>query len=191
MDTRLDIALKLTRIAMHTAVIFGIVFALALARDWKLTLDNQLRSDRIVQSRHISDFAVTHLQKSQEVAAFVATLPERCKLSRQPCLPYPDELFRQNGEIGERMYRSAELAKFRDIGDTYEVLGTLVRQGYLDFDFVYTVIFFPDDFWDSTSAYRNKIQSNWKKRDAPIDDFWGNFSWLRDEYLKARRRAAN
>jgi hypothetical protein len=157
-DTRLDTAVKLTRIAVNVSVILGIVFALSLARDWMASHDQQLRTNRIVQARHVADFALSHLRQANKIAVFVETLPPNCT---KTCLPAPAVLYDNYGKTGEKMYNAPELAEFREIGDSFEILGTLVRKGYLDFDFVYTVIFFPDDFWNKSKPYRDQIQQNW------------------------------
>ena len=205
-DSKLDALVKTTRVAMHIAVVFAVIVGLSIARDWHRTLRDEQRITQLAHAGDMGAFAAQYMKLSDDTAAFLKQLPPDCGKD-SPCLPAPRDLFAASSGIGREMYFSAPLSRFREIGNSYDVLGALVRQGYLDFDFVYTVVIFPDDFWDRTREYRRLIQTRWDVNTTSKDtncgkavearpqdcydakpDFWANFSWLRDQVLKQRRK---
>jgi hypothetical protein len=89
---------------------------------------------------------------------------------------------------GENAYNSNELTELRDIGRHYERMGLLVKFGYLDFDLIYEVVPFPDNFWNETSEFRETVQKhNWSGHKG-LPDFWKNFSYLQERYIERRLR---
>jgi hypothetical protein len=205
-DSKLDTVLKVTRLALQVTAIFGIMVGFTVARDWRRNLYEEQRINRLAHANDMHTFAAEYMKLSDDTADFLKLLPPDC--GKDPaCLPDPKKLFDDSGGIGRDMYFSPALTRFREIGNSYEVLGALVRKGYVDFDFVYTLVFFPDDFWTRTREYRRLIQTRWDldpqakatdcaKTPRPqtcyeaMPDFWGNFSWLRDEFLKERRKTS-
>lgn len=87
-------------------------------------------------------------------------------------------------------YFSNDLAEMRSLGRHYEELGVLIRNDYLDFDVIYEIIPFPDEFWDETADFRKAARSgNWHNG-RPLGDFWKNFSYLHDRYVARRAEDA-
>jgi hypothetical protein len=83
-------------------------------------------------------------------------------------------------------YRSPELLALQDAGSHYEEMGALVKSGYVDFDLVYELVDFPDDFWDTTESLRERAKTKWSKRGG-LPDFWKNFAYLHCRYDTRRK----
>ena len=94
------------------------------------------------------------------------------------------ELIKKYGNVG-RFYHSKEAANIASVGRHYEELGTLVRLGYIDFDLVYEIIPFPDEFWEAMAPIRNQAKSNWSEGKG-LPDFWKNFEYLKNLYDRHR-----
>jgi hypothetical protein len=63
---------------------------------------------------------------------------------------------------GKNAYYSRELKDLREVAHHYEVLGTLVRKDFINFQLVFDTIPFPDEFYKATSAFRKELQTeNW------------------------------
>lgn len=88
---------------------------------------------------------------------------------------------------GKAIYYS--IPELSEVGRHYEQIGAMVNLEYIDFDLVFEVITFPDDFWDSSETVMAAIRKNWNGKDKPLPDLWKNFSYLRDRYH--RQRAIN
>jgi hypothetical protein len=96
------------------------------------------------------------------------------------------QLIKDKGSVSQAYY-SDELAGLREIGHHYEEMGAMVKHGYIDFDFIYDVVPFPDAFWTQTEEFRHAARSgNWENG-KPLPDFWMNFSLLHNQYEKKRR----
>lgn len=94
------------------------------------------------------------------------------------------ELLAKYGEVG-LFYHSKDATPIVSVGRHYEQLGALVRLGYIDFDLVYEIIPFPDEFWDATAPIRTGARSNWS-RGKGLPDFWKNFEYLKTLYDNQR-----
>ncbi len=73
-----------------------------------------------------------------------------------------------------------------EVGRHYEHLGAMLKLGYVDFDLIFEVVSFPDDFWDSTQPLMTVIRENWGGEGKPLPDLWVNFGYLRERYHKQR-----
>ena len=69
-------------------------------------------------------------------------------------------------------------------------LGAMIRLGYLDFDLVFEVVTFPDQFWNESEELRQFMADNWSGPDQPLSDLWSNFAYLRERYHEERARIA-
>ncbi len=97
------------------------------------------------------------------------------------------QLVKDKGSVSNA-YFSEDLKSLRDIGHHYEQMGALVKHGYIDFDLIYDLIPFPDEFWDETDEFRHAAQyGNWSSG-KPLPDFWKNFGFLHDQYEKRRAK---
>ncbi len=125
--------------------------------------------------------------------------------SLTPIRAFIDEDFKVQRTISEFDYSqlgvletqaAAEPARnvyFRDamliatIGEHYERVGAEIKLNYLDFDLVFEVVPFPDDFWDRTRKLRAILRANWNgKGGDPLPDLWSNFQYLCRIYRKKR-----
>lgn len=175
---RLEVFTRITQIATGISVILGIILGLFGLYDTKQQAELSLKSLRLSSLEHINTVIENDNRAREKIGKFLALL-------NKERIPPSSELLNKYG-TGSAAYLSEELRAFREIGRHYERMGTIIRLGYLDFPFIYEVIPFPDEFWDSTEKLRQTIQSNWSGRGKGLNDFWKNFSWLREEYKKKR-----
>lgn len=117
------------------------------------------------------------IQQQQKIREVVATLKT---------LPPPEELLKQKG-TGKEIYYGID--GFAQVGRHYEHLGAMLRLGYIDFDLIFEVVAFPDDFWDAAQPYLTVIRENWSGPGKPLPDLWKNFGHLKESYYV--QRAAN
>ncbi len=94
-----------------------------------------------------------------------------------------------DGASGEDIYLSDDLKEFREIASHYERIGTIIDLKYLNFDVLFDIIPFPDNFWNNTRELRFIIRDNWFGVGRPLGDFLGEFSKLCEGYKDARRRS--
>ncbi len=73
------------------------------------------------------------------------------------------------------------LPRIAKIGEFYEFAGMLVRKDLIDFELMFEVLPFPDKFWIDTEEFRQAM------RDVSYAGFWDNFSYLREQYIDARK----
>jgi hypothetical protein len=84
-------------------------------------------------------------------------------------------------------YHSRDFADLSAVGHHYEILGALAKKDYIDMDLIFTIIDFPDMFWERTKEFRDLVRmENLRRPGASIVDFWENFEWLHGEYEKRR-----
>lgn len=187
---KLDTLLKIAQIAALISLTAAVIAGLFALPELRRQVELHLRVTRLVHMKELSELVERGRRADARIKAFLDRIPDgQGACAAPPCIPSPDELFQRSNRTGRDMYYSGELAEFVGIGRMYEDLGALIRLGYGDFDFAYTLLNFPDAFWEKTVLYRRLIQDNWSGEGRPLPDFWMNFSWLRDEYLKERRRS--
>lgn len=99
----------------------------------------------------------------------------------------PDNLKQllSEGQTGEELYSSDLLGEYQKIGRHYEEIGALVKLDYIDFDLVFEIIAFPDDFYDQTSNLRDFLRANWS-RSSSLPDLLANFQYLCNRYQEKR-----
>ncbi len=110
--------------------------------------------------------------KIEEVIRFVETLPKS-----------EAELLEDYGTGRGLYYANPNLA---EVGRHYEHLGAMVKLGYIDFDLIFEVITFPDDFWDATEPLVRVMRDHWGGPEKPLPDLWINFEYLRERYHEKR-----
>lgn len=188
--SKLDTVLKVAQIGALVAVMAVSVALLAAIPGLRRQAEVNLRVARLVHLKELNALIEESRRHDAKIKVFLDRIPGpdgACPAGAN-CLPAPGTMFETMRSNGRDMYYSEEMKEFVAIGRVYEDLGALIRLGYGDFDFAYTLLNFPDRFWDRTAGYRRMIQDNWNGPGQPLPDFWNNFSWLRDEYLKERRR---
>lgn len=88
---------------------------------------------------------------------------------------------------GEKMYHCDELKDFRIVKEYFEQMGSFIRLGYLDFELFFSIIAFPDSFWNKSRSYREVISKNWSKERCELKDFDLNMNNLYLMYVKKRK----
>ena len=112
----------------------------------------------------------------QDMQAFLASYNSDKEKFRNKLAEYPN---------ASSAYYSSDFAALRHVGRHYEEMGALVKSGYVDFDFIYDIVDFPDDFWNVTEPLRDKAKTNWSQNGG-LSDFWRNFSYLQCRYETRR-----
>lgn len=203
-SSRLDAVARITQITTGVSVIVGIFVALYGLYDTKRQADLSLKAVRMTQLAQLKQVISANRGKDDAIKEFLKTLPplssdtppkstlksipeSECFDKDTKLLLPAQDLLKRHGGRGKDMYSADCFAHFKAVGRHYDEMGTMVRLGYLDFEFLFTLLEFPDDFWIRTRDYRQTIQANWGGPGKPLPDFWINFSWLRDRYHKARR----
>jgi hypothetical protein len=130
--------------------------------------------------------------RSQKLSSF-GTVKELIKTDEEERKKIPGildmdipELLKKHHYV-EHFYDSPEGAEIASVGRHYEQLGALVRLGYIDFELVYEVVPFPDEFWEVTAPVRDGARSNWSEHEANLPDFWKNFEYLKERYESQRQ----
>jgi hypothetical protein len=202
---------RITQITSSISIIIGIVVALVGLYDAKQQADLSFTAMRMTQleplremikkERENENALIEPFMKKLELcdnakaakrenstAGCENDFPE-CKglLTKEGRLPPVADLLEHFGGKGSEIYGHPCFDQFKQIGRHFDELGAMVRLGYVDFDFLFTLIPFPDDFWNDTLEYRGAIQTNWDGEGEPLDDFWVNFAWLHDRYQRERR----
>ncbi len=80
------------------------------------------------------------------------------------------------------IYSKENFNDIREFGYHYELIGILVKNNSLKFDTVFELIPFPDEFWKKSEKLRILIRKN------HISDYWVNFEYLSELYLKKRNK---
>lgn len=140
--------------------------------------ENTSKAMRLAALGHINEM----IENDQEAQAQVDKVIEEVRK-----LPDPETLLQQYG-TGSAVYRSID--GLASVGRHYEHLGAMIRLGYVDFDLVFEVITFPDDFWNETEPVVTMIRENWKGPGQPLPDLWKNFRHLRELYYARRAEEA-
>ena len=99
----------------------------------------------------------------------------------------PADRFSSLGEYrsGKELYYA--IPGLSETGRHYEHLGAMVKLGYIDFDLIFEVISFPDQFWETTEPVMKTIQANWGGKGKVLPDLWVNFRYLRQRYHDQRK----
>lgn len=80
------------------------------------------------------------------------------------------------------------------ITEHYERMGAMVALDYIQFDLIFEVISFPDDFWLRLSRLRGVLAHTWRSprfKDRALPDLWGNFYLLCERYQHHRAKSGS
>jgi hypothetical protein len=171
---KLNLLERITRMATSISVIVGIGAAI-------FGVFSSLETLRYSQLAGVNQYIDEDTQMRAKVLTFSQQYngPEGKKKLQ--------DLIEKKGSC-EDAYNSPELADLRDVGRHYERMGTLLRFNYLNFDLLYEVVVFPDDFWSETEEFRNQARAKWDKSGTPLPDFWKNFEYLKGRYDQRRKK---
>jgi hypothetical protein len=177
-DSKLDRFAQITKTASSISIILGIGVALFGAfnamEEMRVAVRTMKLSTLSAHYKYIEDDA----KARTEIDHFLASYDSDALV----------KLIAKYG-TGEKAYDSPELSELRDIGHHYELIATLVKLNYVDFDLVYETIPFPDSWWKTTEAFRTEIQTkNWWSQGKGLPDFWGNLEYLKKRYDKKRAK---
>jgi hypothetical protein len=173
--TRLERFARIAQIAQGLSIIIGIAVAVANIYTSRESAAFSLRNMRLSSLQHIG--AV--IREDGEVQKKITTLNIKG-------LPAFSSLLAKYDGRARNVYFSPELKDVFEIGEHFERMGALVRLGYIEFDLLYAIIPFPDEFWEESREWRAALRENWHERDKALVDFWSNFKDLCDRYQRQR-----
>ena len=167
-----DISVIITCIGI---IIGGIVTIANMRSTWR-----QARLAGLSQAKEIFSLE-DDIQKEVNIFVNISSIPNAKKLL-------------DKYQTGQAMYHSNELSRFYKIAHHYEKVGSLVKNGYLDFNLYFEVFAFPDKFWDKSKDLRDTIKQNWggkggkdeKGHNAQLNDFLSNTEYLGNRYKDKR-----
>lgn len=198
-DSRLDSIARITQILTGVSIIVGIIVALVGLFDTKRQAELSLKAMRLTQLAELESIVAEDREMQDgKIESFLKSLNAEQNaggdcFENGAFLPAEKMLKKFNGN-GHDMYMSDCLADFKSIGRHYDSVGAVVKLGFLDFDFLFDLVTFPDSFWEKSKPYRKTIRKNWRgpevsEEERELPDFWAGFSYLHDEYEEARERA--
>ena len=86
---------------------------------------------------------------------------------------------------------TASVKHLSDITEHYERMGAMVALDYIQFDLLFEVISFPDDFWMRLTRVRGVLAQSWRSQlfaDRSLPDLWGNFYYLCERFQHKRAK---
>ncbi|WP_020603136.1 DUF4760 domain-containing protein [Spirosoma spitsbergense] len=78
------------------------------------------------------------------------------------------------------IYSDEKYNAIREIGYHYEYMGLIIKNKVLPFNVLFSLIQFPDTFWDESGVFVCLMRENYTV------DFWENFEYLQKKYKKKR-----
>jgi hypothetical protein len=172
---KLDTLEKVTRIASSLTVILGVVVVVMGIFSAVDEGSRAVKSMRLSSLPYIQELIRNDTAFRPKIAVFLESYDSEQLM-----------VLLTQYETGSAAYYSGDLIHFREIGRHYDLMGALVKLDYIDFDLLYAVVPFPDDFWTETEAFREELRvRNWDT-DGGLPDFWENFEFLGTLYDQAR-----
>ena len=166
---------RLTQVATGLSIIVGIIVGLSQIYKTSAELKDAAQSAKMNALPSVRELVKDDIQIHQQMSDFLQNYDK----------PKLDALLgQQNVEI---VYYSPALKNVRDVGHHYEEMGALVKSHYVDFDLIYDMVPFPDEFWDTTEPLRTKALTNWSNHKG-LPDFWSNFSYLQCRFETRREK---
>ncbi len=173
--SKLDTLEKITRIASNLSVILGVIFVLVGIYNAINEGSRAVKSLKLSSLPHIDNLITRDTELRPRIKEFLDEYDSHKLMG-----------LLSKYETGERVYLSDDLSDFREIGRHYDRVGALVKLDYIDFDLLFAVIPFPDDFWEETRVFRVEIRTRKWDEDGGLPDFWENFEYLGQLYEEAR-----
>ena len=171
--TKFDQFARITQAASGISIILGIIIGLTQIYKTSSELRGAAHSAKMNALPSVRELVKEDTAIRQEMTTFLENY-DREKLEKEI----------GSGDL-ESAYYSASLAPLRDVGHHYEEMGALVKSDYVDFDLVFELIPFPDNFWELTAPVRERARTNWSKGKG-LPDFWRNFTYLQCRYQTRR-----
>ena len=178
--TKLEQIAQITRVASSVSVVVGIIVAVITVYGTLRNANVAVTGVRLATLSTLKQFIEDDVKVRKQAERFLASQYNNPAKLHQ--------LIEERGS-GKNAYDSEELTDLRDVGHHYEVLATLVKLEYMDFDLVFETIPFPDDFWNATEQFRTELRTkNWSGKGHGLPDFWGNLEDLKRRYEGARQK---
>ncbi len=179
-EKSLNTATKVSAILTCLSLIIGVVIGLIQVTDTLKKANNMMDALKVEALGGVIDILDTHY----EILIHQATFDPQ-KLSSQT--NHITRLLAQN-KTGEQIYYSDTLGGFHQIAAHYERIAVLINLQYLEFEVIFDIITFPDNFWKNSFALRQLIAKNWNGTNQPLDDFLSGFRSLCKKYQYERSR---
>lgn len=178
--TKLQQIAQITQVAGSISVIIGIIVAVITVYSTLRNANVAVTGVRLSTLSTLKQFVEDDVKVRKQAETFLASQfnnPQKLQ-----------KLIEDKGS-GKKAYDSDELTDLREVGHHYEMLATLVKLEYMDFDLVYETIPFPDDFWSATEQFRNELRTrDWSGPGHGLPDFWGNLDYLKQRYERERNK---
>ena len=171
---------RITQAVSGISVIIGVCLALVQIYNIEQSVRTSAKSTKLSGLAYINQI----IDEDNEVQKRIRDFLDTDKYDNAKIL----QLIKDKGSV-RSAYRSVEMEDLRAIGRHYERLGAMVKLDYVDFDLVYEIVPFPDDFWNATTGLREAAATNWD-RDTGLRDFWSNFAYLKARYDEKRKRVS-
>lgn len=178
--SRLDMVMRATAIATLISTIIGIAISVHQLHETMTAARGTLSALKLQALQQVTGFLDNNSAVRQELAGY---LRNQWKTDETLVKQRID-----SGDSGEELYYSKDLEAYRKATAHYERLGSVIDLGYLDFDIVFDVIAFPDQFWSKTATTRNLLRDNWGGKGQALPDFQSAFRRLCGRYYAERKR---
>jgi hypothetical protein len=164
---------RISQIATRVSIVVGVIFAVgnfyfSIQSNRTSARNSKLQSLQYIQKFIDDDFKIQSLINNLDPTQFK-------KLEKQV-----------ESHTGRTLYFSKSLGDVSVIGEHYERMGAEVKQGYLDFDLIYEIIPFPDNFWRDSNGLRKLLREKWDGDGHSLPDLWENFGYLCELYRGRR-----
>ena len=165
---------RLVQIVTGLSLVVGIVVGI-------INLERGERHRRLAALEHIQRIITVDTEVQRDILKLDLKNLRYAELAREGLVPGTPP------RTGRDLYFSDRLAPFFKIGQHYEQMGAMVKRDYIDFDLLFDVIAFPDEFWVQSAPLRRDLAANWRGPGDGLKDLWDNFAYLCERYQKARR----
>jgi len=179
---------RLNKFSKNLAIVVAVITALSTIAGvaWNVYEDARStyearKSQQLSQLTTYADFGEV-VKRYREIGSLAADYARTISGMEWNC----DSLLAEYGN-GNGIYYCRDFAEYREVREFYEDLGILVRYGAVDFDLVYDVVIFPDDFVDETRGLTECIRENWYGRGKGVPGFSSNFRELEKNYERKRK----
>jgi len=179
--TKLNQIVQIAQIVSSLSLIAGIFAAFFTIYNGTRSAKTAIEGVRLSTISTLKEFIDSDVEARQKADRFLSS-----KFNSPDALR---DLIKEKGS-GERAYDSDELKDLRDAGHHYEIIATLVKLDYVDFNLIYQTIPFPYEMWNATTEFRTVLRTkNWSGEGQGLRDFWINSEELKARYDAKRKNA--
>lgn len=179
--TKLSQIAQIAQIVSSLSLIAGIFAALFTIYNGTRSAKTAIEGVRLSTISTLREFIDSDVEARQKADRFLSSQFNNPEALR--------DLIKEKGS-GQRAYDSEELKDLRDAGHHYEIIATLVKLDYVDFNLIYQTIPFPDEIWTTTEEFRTELRTkNWSRPGKGLPDFWKSLDYLKERYDEARQKS--